>query len=224
MGGSDLRQDILDAIDFFFKKRTTGEYAARAGQHDKAFLILIEKQLKELNYEVYIKGGHRILPTNLLPAKSWDLVAYYNKKPVIAVEFKGMVGSNGKNSANRVEECAGSALNMRLEYGFQDICLGYLFVLGNNEETQKPRKRRNKRVDQCWEGLSYAKRLELAFTRLVDGRYYDAAAIIHVKPEPSYEDPVNQILHLSGFVENLHKSAIEKGLVRESIATQATLL
>ena len=212
-----MHADIINAVANFYHGRSSGAEAARSGTHDKQFLSLIGRQLVELGYEVHISNGANdpegALAGHFRPAKSWDIIARRNGIPVIAIEFKGQVGSLGNNENNRYEESIGCAYDARRRYGDR-ICLGYLFVLGDDDEARRPnRARRVVGIDPAWVQTSHAERREMFCERVTQDEFlYDATAVLYIKPDPNYADPDDPSLRFSSFVARLHEVALARGL------------
>jgi hypothetical protein len=68
--------------------------------------LLCEMGLRQL--DIKTRTGLQ-LPGYFRPEKKWDLIVVSEGELLLAMEFKSMVGSFGKNLNNRSEEALGSA-------------------------------------------------------------------------------------------------------------------
>lgn len=216
-----MHEEIMRAVSTFFLGRGSGAEAARSGSHDKAFLYLVAKQLENFGYQVHISSGANdakgALPGRYRPAKSWDIVARRNNVPVIAVEFKGQIGSLGNNENNRYEESIGCAHDVRMLFDDQ-ICLGYLFVLGDSEEARRPNRGRNvPGIDPRWMNTSHAQRREQFCELVAKDGLYESTSVLYITNEPSYSNPSNPDLHFASFAARLHAKVLERGLFNPSV-------
>jgi hypothetical protein len=129
----------------------------------------------------------RTLPGHFRPTKEWDLVVTLGSNLIAAAEVKSQVGSFGNNFNNRVEEALGNATDFWGAYEHGTYAptgkpwLGYLFMLEEHPTSLRPMKEIRLepfRVDQEFQGRSYAQRYELVCLRLVRERLYDAACFL----------------------------------------------
>ncbi len=127
------------------------------------------------------------LPGFFRPTKEWDLLVVRDGQLLVALEAKSQVGpSFGNNFNNRTEEAMGSALDLWTAYregAFNKTVkpwLGYLFLLEDCGESQKPVKVKEPHftVFQEFRNASYAKRYELFCRKLVRERHYNFAAFL----------------------------------------------
>src|SRR3989304_4959026 len=116
------------------------------------------------------------LPGYFRPTKEWDLLVIKNGVLIAAIEAKSQVGpSFGNNFNNRTEESMGSALDLWTAYregAFNKTVnpwLGYLFMLEDCKESQRPVKVKEPhfKVFQEFKEASYAKRYELFCRKLL---------------------------------------------------------
>jgi Restriction endonuclease XhoI len=139
------------------------------------------------------------LPGYYRPEKCWDLLVIADKKLVAAVEFKSQVGSFGNNFNNRTEEAIGNAEDLWIAWrnGLFGApvpvapFLGFFFLLEDCPRVHKPVRNAEAhyKVDSEFrgvhgKGISYAKRYELLFRRLLMQRKYSAACLtLATKPQ-----------------------------------------
>jgi len=127
------------------------------------------------------------LPGFFRPTKEWDILLIKDEQLVVALEAKSQVGpSFGNNFNNRTEEAIGSALDLWTAYregAYNKTVkpwLGYLFLLEDCSESQKPIKVQEPhfKVFPEFVNASYAKRYELFCRKLVRERHYNVAAFL----------------------------------------------
>ena len=127
------------------------------------------------------------LPGFFRPTKEWDLLVVRDSTLIAAIEAKSQVGpSFGNNFNNRIEEAAGSALDLWTafrEHAYLDSpqpFLGYFFMLEDCPASRRKVSVREPhfRVFPEFSNTSYARRYELFCRKLVAERHYSAAAFI----------------------------------------------
>lgn len=163
--------------------------AARAAGHmdgirDLVRDIFIDAGMPEdsIVYEPYLPGFYRA-------RKRWDMAVRYKGALVGAVEFKSQVGSVGKNINNRFEEALGSgtdtwtAQTRFSAYGDVPPWLGYVFVLREDEETERPNRPINALfpADPAFRGMSYNQRYQEMLRRFMGDNIYQAGWFITTK-------------------------------------------
>jgi len=130
---------------------------------------------------------HLELPGFFRPTKEWDLLLVKDNQLILALEAKSQVGpSFGNNFNNRTEEAMGSALDLWTAYregAFNKTVkpwLGYVFVLEDCHESQKPVRVQEPhfKVFPEFVNASYGKRYELFCRKLVRERHYNVAAFL----------------------------------------------
>jgi hypothetical protein len=146
-------------------------------------------------YEPYLPGYYRA-------RKRWDMAIRYKGALVAALEFKSQVGSVGKNINNRFEEALGTATDTwaaqtQFEaYGDIPPWLGYVFVLREDAETEKPNRSINALfpADESFRGLSYNGRYQEMLRRFLGDNIYQAGWFITTKTDGqgrvSYNEPL----------------------------------
>ena len=127
------------------------------------------------------------LPGFFRPTKEWDLLVVKDDQLILALEAKSQVGpSFGNNFNNRTEESMGSALDLWTAYregAFNKTVkpwLGYLFLLEDCKESQRPVKVKEPhfKVFQEFKEASYAKRYELFCRKLIRERHYSSSTFL----------------------------------------------
>ena len=127
------------------------------------------------------------LPGFFRPTKEWDLLVIKDGQLLVALEAKSQVGpSFGNNFNNRTEEAMGSALDLWTAYregAFNKTVkpwLGYLFLLEDCKESQRPVKVKEPhfKVFPEFKEASYAKRYELFCRKLLRERHYSFSTFI----------------------------------------------
>ena len=153
------------------------------------FILLLTDLIKEAGVsEEHIFHKKRLqLPGFFRPTKEWDLLVVRDGQLILALEAKSHIGpSFGNNFNNRTEEAMGSALDLWTAFregAFNKTVkpwLGYLFMLEDCDESQRPVKNKEPhfKVFPEFEGASYAKRYELFCRKLMRERHYSATTFI----------------------------------------------
>ena len=142
------------------------------------------------------------LPGYYRARKRWDMAVSYRGALVAALEFKSQVGSVAKNINNRFEEALGTAVDTWAAqskfdaYGDVPPWLGYVFVLSEDSETEKPNRTTKARfpADEAFHGLSYNGRYQEMLRRLMGDNIYQGGWFITTKRDDegrvSYEEPL----------------------------------
>ena len=148
-----------------------------------------------VKYEPYLPGFYR-------PRKRWDMAVKYKGTLVAAMEFKSQVGSVGKNINNRFEEALGTgtdtwaAQTKLAAYGEVPPWLGYVFVLREDEETERPDRPIDALfpADPAFKGMSYNQRYQEMLKRFMGDNIYQAGWFITTKTDEagrvSYAEPL----------------------------------
>lgn len=177
--------------------------AARSGKHMVAIQDFIRDLFIEagLPVESVIKGSPS-LPGYFRRSKSWDVVVIYKGVLVAAIELKSQVGSVGNNANNRIEEAIGNAADIgavqRNNQTFGEIppWLGFVLVLEQSTATEaelRPAKTPFA-IDPTFNGVTYSKQYQIALSRLVSEKLYDAAwflTLVDSAAETGYNEPLN---------------------------------
>lgn len=178
--------------------------AARSGSHMKAIqeyvrLLFIEAGLPEES----VIAGSPSLPGYFRRSKSWDVVVVYKGTLVAAVELKSQVGSVGNNANNRIEEALGNAVDVGAihknngAFGTIPPWLAFVMVLQETPETE--RKMSPKKTvfpkDEIFKSISYSEQYQVALSRFVSEKLYDAGWFLTTKRGDgdtfSYNEPLN---------------------------------
>ncbi len=146
------------------------------------------------------------LPGYFRPTKEWDLLLIVDGQLIVALEAKSQAGpSFGNNFNNRTEEAMGSALDLWTAFregAFNKTVkpwLGYLFLLEDCKESQKPVnvKEPHFTVFEEFKNASYAKRYELFCRKLVRENLYNYSAFITSDrangPKGIYKEPAEDL-------------------------------
>ena len=177
--------------------------AARSGSHmtaiqDYVRLMFVQAGLPEDS--VHPKSPS--LPGYFRRSKSWDIVVTYKGVLVAAVELKSQVGSVGNNANNRIEEAIGNAVDVGAvqknngTFGEIPPWLAFIMVL---EETPKTENPLNPAAtvfpqDPAFDQVSYSGQYQLALSRFVGEKLYDAGWFLTTKREGngefSYQEPL----------------------------------
>lgn len=146
--------------------------------------------------ESWLHSRNSTLPGYFRPTKNWDLLIISDKNELIAVlECKSQITSFGNNYNNRTEEALGSAIDLWTAYrengyGHQVApWLGYVTLIGKNEESMRPVMVKSPHFDARheFESLSYLLRYNQLCMKLISERHYNAACVIATEPNHSFE-------------------------------------
>lgn len=177
--------------------------AARAAGHMNGIRDLVRDIFVEAGmpassvvYEPFLPGYYRA-------RKRWDMAIRYKGTLVAALEFKSQVGSVAKNINNRFEEALGTATdtwaaqNQFEAYGDVPPWLGYVFVLSETAETEKPNRSIKALfpADEGFRGLSYNGRYQEMLRRFLGDNVYQGGWFITTKVDDdggvSYAEPLS---------------------------------
>lgn len=123
-------------------------------------------------------------------SKSWDLLVLQRGKPILAVEYKSMAGSEGKNINNRADEVFGIAEDARQaeEHGIlpPNLRRAYIYLLEVTPRVLKPIGVGNPfgKPDPIFDGASYLDRVAIMCERMRDSGLYHLAWVLGVIREP----------------------------------------
>lgn len=136
------------------------------------------------------------LPGFYRATKSWDLVLTQDEMPLLAVEYKSMLGSEGKNLNNRADEIFGMAedtrqaeLNKLLP---PQMRRAYIFVMADNPDTTKKVgvSRTLGKTDSIFDGASYLARMAIMLRRMRETGLFHMTWAVAVREEPfSWHEP-----------------------------------
>ncbi|MFB6889357.1 PaeR7I family type II restriction endonuclease [Kitasatospora sp. NPDC056327] len=203
---------IQHAVEEFWFKRDgqaqnledggTAGGAARANGHLGGVTSLVRSIFVDNGLDPEcVRVGSPYLPGYYRVRKQWDLVATYKDTLVAAIEFKSQVGSVGKNINNRFEEALGTATDTRdaqkknSAFGEVPPWLGYVLVLEETEETEKPDRttRAMFKTDEAFDGLSYNQRYQEMIRRFIGENVYNAGWFVTTQrhgPTVTYKEPL----------------------------------
>ena len=214
---------IALAVQDFWGARSTGTQSAK---HDKSFLKLIADELESLGWPAHIPQSFRdpgaVVAGHFRVAKSWDIVCRDSEgAPRICVEFKSQVDSYGNNENNRYEEALGSGLDVRAKHG-SDTVLGFVFVICDEPATRSITRSRLADLDPAFANSSHVDRRKVFSERIVDYKLngaslYDAAALLLVRRDGTFEHPDNPDLWLVNFADKLARAANDRAKRREQL-------
>ena len=141
--------------------------------------------------DVFFGNKNMELPGWFRPTKQWDILAFYEKKLIVAVELKSISSSFGNNANNRTEEAVGSAVdaNSAVKYnlygnGYPPIFC-YVLIVKSDADSRRVVHRPNEphyKSDKTFYDISYIDRLGIMCQRLLAERLYDAVWFVAVDP------------------------------------------
>jgi hypothetical protein len=171
----------------------TGRRAAvTGGKHLEPLSALIVEQIHALgvgdlelrhNRGATLAGFYR-------PSKAWDLLVLREGAPLLAVEYKSMSGSEGKNLNNRADEVFGIAEDARAAEAHGILPAGllraYIFVMGANDDSTRPVGVGNVvgNPDPVFNGASYLERMAIMCERMRAANLYNLVWAVGVVEEP----------------------------------------
>jgi len=146
--------------------------------------LLLEAGLDKLD----IRTRSRLeIPGYFRSEKQWDLLVVTKAggvtRLVVAIEFKSMAGSTGKNLNNRAEEIVGNAVDLwtafregRLGPAAPRPFVGFVVLVEDLDEVNHPIAAAEPyfTVDPVFQGRSYAQRWTILCQRLMSERLYTA--------------------------------------------------
>ncbi|MBB2946076.1 hypothetical protein FB565_005834 [Actinoplanes lutulentus] len=188
--------------------------AVTGGRHMDAIHQLVVDEIKATGATGLRFSQNRgaTLPGFYRASKSWDLVLLQRDVPVLAVEYKSMLGSEGKNLNNRADEIFGMAEDTRQAEirGLlpPQMRRAYIFVMAENPENSKP-----VRVvetlgdsDPVFDGASYVQRMAIMLERMRDTGLFHMTWAVTVKEDPfSWSEP-NKAVGWDRFAADLHSA------------------
>jgi hypothetical protein len=221
----DYSDQFADAIRGYWQTKANQKAAStsegtskdvRAGKHMDPFEDLIRKVVEDAGIELDPQPETKIyLPGYYRETKSWDVVMQYKGHVLAIVEAKSQGTSLANNFNNRVEEAIGQAADIwkAHERGFlvsgMRPWVGYLMIVNQTAKTIAPKHLAKgktipagMRIDEHFDGMSFAERYAEAFGRLDQERMLDATCVAITADEDSYSYP-NQWLSFNGFAAQL---------------------
>ncbi|MBM4145802.1 MAG: restriction endonuclease [Nitrospira sp.] len=163
--------------------------AVTGGAQMDGFITLMTEIIVEAGIDEHFifHNKNLELPGFFRPTKEWDLLVIKEGQLLVALEAKSQVGpSFGNNFNNRTEEAMGSAVDLWTAYregAFNKTVkpwLGYLFLLEDCKESQRPVKVKEPhfKVFPEFKEASYAKRYELFCRKLLRERHYSFSTFL----------------------------------------------
>ncbi len=197
------RQRIVNALDFWVKakieQRTLSEAAGSAqggtraavtgGKHLAGVNRLVLDELESFGLQgvTYAADGRATLPGYYRATKNWDLLVLSEGEPVLAVEYKSMTGSEGKNLNNRADEVLGVGEDLRQAQAHglvnPELRRAYVFLMEVTPEVQVPVRGAEVRVghrDPVFDRATYIKRMAILLERMRSTELYDAVWAVGV--------------------------------------------
>jgi hypothetical protein len=123
-------------------------------------------------------------------SKSWDLLVLQRRTPILAVEYKSMSGSEGKNLNNRADEVFGIAEDARQAeaHGIlpPNLRRAYVYLMEVTPAVQYPvgPGRPFGRTDPIFDQASYLDRMAIMCERMRDSGLYHLVWAVGVIREP----------------------------------------
>lgn len=130
------------------------------------------------------------LPGWYRATKSWDLLALEAGQPILAVEYKSMQGSEGKNLNNRSDEVFGIAEDMRAAQAHgllpDSLKLAYVFLMEMTPAVMSPVRTSvaTGKVDADFLIATYFERMTIMCRRIRESGLYDMTWAIGVQRHP----------------------------------------
>lgn len=200
------RRRITEAVDFWIKTKLEQQSVAEAagtaqggtraavtgGKHLAGVNQLLLDELESLDLprlDSWVDRG-AVVPGYYRASKSWDLLVTVEGKPVLAMEYKSMTGSEGKNLNNRADEVIGAAQDLRRaqEHGLlpPGMKRGYVFLMEVTPDVARPVgvTTRVGTPDPEFVGATYLDRMAIMCERLRDDGLYDMAWALGIVRNP----------------------------------------
>ncbi len=123
-------------------------------------------------------------------SKAWDLLVLQRGLPVLAVEYKSMAGSEGKNLNNRADEVFGIAEDAREaeRRGIlpPNLRRAYIYVLEVTPAVEGPVDvgKPYGKPDPVFHGASYLQRVAIMCERMLESGLYHLAWVLAVTRDP----------------------------------------
>jgi hypothetical protein len=167
--------------------------AVTGGKHLNAIDLLVQEELTATGAEgLELRLGRKAaLPGYYRPTKAWDLLVLQHGEPVLAVEYKSMNGSEGRNLNNRADEVFGVAEDIRQAelHGLlpRTMRRAYVFVMAmtpTSTREVKVAKVAAGTTDPAFDGADYLERSALMCERMMDTGLYHFAWAVGVRERP----------------------------------------
>lgn len=210
------RRRITEAVDYWIKTKIEQQSASEAagsaqggtraavtgGKHLAGVNRLILDELESLGLDELTTAHDRqaTVPGYYRASKDWDLLVSTHGKPVLAVEYKSMTGSEGKNLNNRADEVIGAAQDLKRaqEHGLlpPGMMRGYIFLMEVTPAVTVPINVRTRvgQPDPAFVGVGYLQRMAIMCERLRGDGLYDMAWALGVVREPvGFSEPSESV-------------------------------
>lgn len=216
MMDENLKRAIFQVFDLEInaaenqKERGVTDQGKRAGvtsgKHLDPLANYIAEELKSAGIrsnELFTGSSNMEIPGWFRPNKQWDILAFYNKYLVSAIELKSIGSSYGNNFNNRTEEALGSATDVSAAirynmYGsVQPPAFGYVMIVRSDDKSRNVINRIPEphfKVDPIFYNNSYLDRFKIMCTRMLNEKLYDAIWLASVDTEKrTIEEPVKAL-------------------------------
>lgn len=200
------RERILAAVEYWFDAkadqlarvlaagRSQGgrRDAVVGGKHLDGFNTLVVEELRRLGVPglSFRVNNRATLPGYYRASKSWDLLVLRRHEPILAVEYKSMKGSEGKNLNNRMDEVLGVGEDLRAaqEHGLvsPNLRRAYILVMEATATVLRPVSTRGifGTPDPVFDGASYLDRMGIVCERIRDSGLYDMTWAVAATNDP----------------------------------------
>lgn len=155
-------------------------------------------------------------------AKSWDLLVFQRDDPILAVEYKSMSGSEGKNLNNRADEVFGMAEDAREaeRHGVlpRNLRRAYVYLMEVTPQVTKPvsavRPIPYGRPDIIFRNASYLDRVGIMCERMRDSGLFHLTWALGVHRNPTDIEEPNPQVNWDRFAADL-QSGFKRGEATE---------
>lgn len=166
--------------------------AVTGGKHLAGVNRLILDELDSVGLQglSYLTDRQATVPGYYRARKSWDLIVFRLGTPLLAVEYKSMTGSEGKNLNNRADEVIGVAQDLKRaqEQGLlpAEMMRGYVFLMEVTPAVSIPVGATVAigSPDPQFVGASYLERMAIMCERLRTDGLYDMTWAVGVTRNP----------------------------------------
>lgn len=196
--------------------------AVTGGKHLNAIDHLVQEELAATGAEgLELKVARSAaLPGYYRPTKAWDLLVLQRGVPILAVEYKSMSGSEGKNLNNRADEVFGVAEDLRQAeiHGLlpRTMRRAYVFVMAMTPASTKPVSVPHVATgtsDPAFEGAGYLVRSAIMCERMQETGLYHFAWAVGVRDHPFKWVEPHPAVTWDKFAQGLH-DMFENGEVK----------
>ncbi|EEJ54786.1 PaeR7I family type II restriction endonuclease [Mobiluncus mulieris] len=200
------QQRIITAVDFWVKTKLEQQQlsalggraqggtraSVTGGKHLAGVNQLILEELERLGITglKHYTNRQATVPGYYRASKSWDLLVLRDDEPALALEYKSMTGSEGKNLNNRIDEVIGAAqdLHRAQQTGLlpKELKRGYIFLMEVTPAVLNPVGTSTKvgTLDPIFESTCYLERMAIMCERLRNDGLYGMAWALGVVRNP----------------------------------------